>query len=228
MIGDKHVHIKNWCSKGIVWINDIVKNNGNIYTEKELKDTFNIKTNFLEYQSVIRPIKQYIKSKHLILNQKLQSPFIPNNIEPIIKSKKGTHDLYSILNCNSDEPTSKYRWQTLYDIDEATWFEIFLSPFKSSNSTSLRWLQIRINHNILPTKKYLYKIKATNNPNCETCNEVETITHMFWRCPETRTFLIKLQDYLLTSKIDIRFNEKSFIFIIGKATQGDLTLFLKL
>ena len=51
---------------------------------------------------------------------------------------------------------------------------------------------------------------------------------MLWHCPETRRFLIHVQEYLLERNTDIRFNEISFIFNIGKATQGDLTFYLKL
>ena len=163
-----------------------------------------------------------------ITNNNIQYPVIPNNISLIVKSKRGTKDFYNILNQNDDIPTSKKKWESIYDLDHSTWTEICMSPFRSTNSTALQWLQLRINHNILPTKKYLFKIKVREDPYCAICDEEEDIVHMLWSCPETQTFLQQVQSYLSANDICCRYNEKSFIFNIGSVSTGELEFNLKL
>lgn len=228
MINDSHVHIKNWYGKGIIWVADLINENGRFYTENELKDIYGLKTNFIEYQTITKPIKQYMKAKQINLFDTTEYPLFPYYITLLMSSKKGTKDVYPIFNNNSDVPTAKYKWQNMYDMDEATWIQIFLSPFNSTKSTRLQWLQIRINNNILPTKRYLFKIKANDTPNCYTCQENETISHMLWHCPETKTFLRNIQEYLLERNITTKFYEQSFIFNIGNSSHSDLTFYLKL
>ena len=48
-----------------------------------------------------------------------------------------------------------------------------------------REIQTRINHRLLPTKKYLHNMKLAQSPNCNFCQEEETISHMLWECQES-------------------------------------------
>jgi len=224
-IDEKPIFLKHWCGRGIFLINDIIKYNGHFYSENEIKEIFKIQTNFIEYHSLITVIKKFLKTANYNLNkEKLHGPILPNHVSIILKSKKGTKDFYDIFNQNKEVPTSKIRWEKLYEIPDEKWTQIFMSPFQSSNSTALQWFQIRINHFILPTKRYLFKIKASQSPLCQSCKEEENIIHMLWSCPETQTFLQQIQDYLHTHNIRCSFEEIPFIF----NTESDITFKLKL
>ena len=94
--------------------------------------------------------------------------------------------------------------------------DIYQTPFNLPVSTLLQWFQYRINHRILSTKSYLYKVKIIDSPLCQSCNEHETIRHMLWSCPETKTFLQQIQNLLHTKNIQLNLNEELFIFNIGK------------
>ena len=93
----------------------------------------------------------------------LSSPIFFNHniligVKPVFFSQ-----FYNILNKNNDKPTSKSKWENIYDIEEDTWKDIYSSPFKLNVGTNLQWFQTRINHRLLPTKKYLYTINASPN-----------------------------------------------------------------
>ena len=130
----------------------------------------------------------------------------------ITKSKKGCQDIYSILNKNKDEPTSKLKWQQIYVIDEETWDKIFATPFNKNLSAQQQWFQPRLNHRILPCKKYLYKLKLIDSPLCSFCDQEETLIHMFWTCATTQLFLNKLKGWFSSINLINSFHEKSFIF----------------
>ena len=97
------------------------------------------------------------------------------------------------LNKNCEVPTSKNKWENQYNLEDNAWKEIYYSPFKHSIGTQLQWFQVRINHRLLPTKSYLYKIKVTDSPRCTTCNQEETLVHMLWTCPQTRFFIQQIR-----------------------------------
>ena len=54
--------------------------------------------------------------------------------------------------------------QEIYDTEDEAWQDINSAPFKQICSTKLQWFQVSIIHRLLPTKKYLYNIKAWTLP----------------------------------------------------------------
>ena len=95
--------------------------------------------------------------------------------------------------------------------------KIFYStPFKQICSPKLQWFQVSIIHRLLPTKKYLYNIKAVDSPNCNFCYQEETIPHMLWSCPETFSLIQQLNQWLSATNTYTNNVEKLLIFNIGK------------
>ena len=199
------------------FINDIFSDEGELLTESEFKNKYNIKTNFVEFHGIIKAIKLFaLKNKINIGNTKLQNPLLPTNIHIYLKSKKGCKDFYNILNKNHEKPAAIVKWEQIYNISEETWKDIFMSPFKYKYSSTLQWFQTRINHRIIPTQKYLFTIKAIPSAKCSYCNQEESISHLFWMCPITESFLQKVQSWLRRHNIIISFVEELFIFNIGE------------
>ena len=175
------------------FINDMLSNNGEFLTELEFKNMYNINTNFIEFNGIIQAITKFAKNtKNTVINKRLHNPLLPTYLKIYHKSNKGCKDFYYLFNHNKAKPTAISRWEQVYNISEETWKDIFVSPFKNKYySTTLQWFQTRINHRILPTRKYLYTIKAIPSPVCAYCDLEETLTHLFWSCPMTNLFLQK-------------------------------------
>ena len=95
------------------------KENGEFYTELEFVHKYNIKTNFLQCNGLKAAIKVFAKKLKLdTIRNKLSNPMLPTNISVFLRSAKGSKDLYNILNQNNYTPTSKEKWQEIYDIEE--------------------------------------------------------------------------------------------------------------
>ena len=107
------------------------------------------------------------------IDKNIIGPVIPKVVQLILKQKKGSQNIYKVLNKNDNEPTGKNKWNRLYHIDEKTWEYIFLAPVKIAKCTKLRWFQTCINHKILVTNKFLNQIKMTDSPNCSFCGNNE-------------------------------------------------------
>ena len=227
-VGNITVCIKSWHKKGVIHVNDLVKENGQFLSQNEFENRYNTKTNFIQFQGIIHAIKDYAR-KHGIINftKNLKMPFIPINIFLLIKSKKGGKDFYSILNNNNDKPTSQPKWENTYNIEQETWKDIYVSPFNLPIGTKLQWFQVRINHRVLPTRKLLHKMKYVQNSTCNYCGEEETISHLLWTCPESQSLIRQLTNCLINKNVNLSFIEESFIFNIGNTyTTADLQLFI--
>ena len=182
----------------------------------ELQQNLKIKINFLQCLRLTASLSTLKSTIPNINIRKLTYLIRPSIITLFYKNTKGCGDFYNILNKNNDVPTSKSKWENVYNIEDETWKEIYQSPFNLPVSSLLQWFQYRINHRLLSTKSYLYKVKITDSPLCVLCQVDETIIHMLWDCLETKPFLQQLQHLLHTKTIQFNLYEELFIFNIGK------------
>lgn len=213
-IGNKTIYNKSCIENGIKYINDITKEDGNIYTYLELKRTYDVNINFLQYSGLVRSIQDWKKTLNLEnIKTKVANPVLPFPVQVYLKSHKGTQDMYKILNENKDPPSGKISWGKKYNFDEEEWKKIFREPFIITKDYTIQWFQTRINHKILATNTFLYKIKLTNNPKCTFCSQVdETIEHIFWECEYVNKFLMDVISWMGQQNLNVALNEKSFLF----------------
>ena len=76
-----------------------------IFIHKQTQHKNSNKTNFLQYNGLIKAIKQYLKQIKMKVTYKEINPFIPSNINPILRHCKGSKAMYEILNKTIDIPT---------------------------------------------------------------------------------------------------------------------------
>ena len=125
-IRDKTVYYKSCFENGIKFINDLTNNDGNIYTNDELKATYNVNINFLQYSGLVRPILAWKKTLNLAnMRHKEVNPIIPFSIQIYLKSKKGAQDMYILLKKKTDIPAGKISWTKKYKFEEDVGGNIF-------------------------------------------------------------------------------------------------------
>lgn len=212
--GNRIVFSRLWYNKGMCFVNDIVKSDGNFYSQNELNGIYNININFLQYYGLIKATTQWKETLKLeSIEKKLDMPFIPYALKVYRKQQKGVKDMYKVLNSNVDIPAGKAKWNSIYNLSDEIWKKIYLWPHNITKNSTLKWFQFRINHNILATNKFLNKIKIVNNPLCTFCKtSPETIKHLFWDCEISKAILRELHEWLHTRNINLTIEERSFIF----------------
>ncbi|XP_069109859.1 uncharacterized protein [Argopecten irradians] len=214
LIGHKTVFLKNFFDKKILIINDLISdhNTGRFYNFQEIIRIFKVKSNFLQYHSIVSAVKKFISSNE-ITKSKVTYPYIPINIEIFLRNRNGAKDVYDIFIKRNTEPTGKKKWNELFDLDDTAWAMIYKAPFTVTKNTKLQWLQYRINHHILTTNSFLFKSHLVISPLCTLCNsENETIQHVLWECGEVKNLLKSLRILLDALSIPFSFNKQSFIF----------------
>lgn len=222
-IGGTCYYNKNWYESGIRFINDFFDNDGSLYTLENLKHIYNININFLEYQSIKASLRGLVNTFDVNISEKLTTPFLPYYLQIILINKKGTKAFYDIFIKNRETVTGQVKWNKQYHFSEEDWRSIYEMPFAVTKCSKLQWFQYRINHKILATNNYLFKINIINSPICVFCNqEDETIEHLLWDCCIVQEFLHRVNNLLLDFNIQLPLNKKDFLFSIEDYKQKKL------
>ena len=169
-----------------------------------------VQSNFIQFTGVIACITKFMKEIRVKIEKK-QGPIFPSLIEVIQKQKKGSQNIYLILNKNDDIPTGKIKWNQIYEIPDHSWGYIYKSPYQLTKCTKLRWFQTSINHRILPTNHLLNKMNISDDPKCTFCGEEnDTISHLLWNCSHINAFITELTKQFQYRSIILDLNEKKF------------------
>ena len=75
--------------------------NGNFIKYEEFVEGTGVQSNFIQFTGVIACITKFMKENRVKIEKK-QGPIFPSLIEVIQKQKKGSQNIYLILNKNDD------------------------------------------------------------------------------------------------------------------------------
>ena len=214
LIGKTSPFFREWFNKNIIYINDLLDDKGSFLDLQTFISRFNIKTDFLTYLSLKNSIIASMINHKIAKKEVNNKPFIPVHIQIFCSPKKGTKAMYDTLNC-AENVSSFYKpkWEVYFKLSELEWKTIMQLPFINTRSAKLQWLQFRINHHILTTNTFLFKIGLKDNNLCSFCNtHEETIYHVLWECPKVQELFNAFCYYCQTRGFIISRNSLEFIF----------------
>ena len=207
--------VHRWNNQGLRFIGDLLNaENGNILTRDEIKVQYRISMTFLCYESLIRSIPQNVRNGPRLL---FERPNIPFKVQLFLNTPSIARYCYTLFvdalrtKCDATDRNLKQKWVR----DVGTHHKGSLLNIKqSTNSVYLLYLHYRIISRIIATNKFLHAIRISENNTCTFCTEEpETIIHLFWQCPVTKTFLQHI-DRELHTRYQIHFchNVQSWFF----------------
>ena len=92
----KPLWIKTWYQKGLRYVNDLLAENGNFYSQTDIEAKYNIKTNFVQFQGMIQAVKLYARRNDMEnFTKKIEYPIIPNTIALFTELKRRQNFLYN-------------------------------------------------------------------------------------------------------------------------------------
>lgn len=214
-VGGNSVLYKNYQNSQVIFINDLISEDGSFLSYDYIRNSLKVKTNFLEYTGLKKAIS---KNQEFTQNQliKYASPFIPSTISIFFKNKKGCKDMYkTLVKSKLTNVTAISKWSNYgINFSKTDWKNIFILPFRTTTETKLQWLQLQIIHRIIPCNNFLFKIKVTDSPTCSFCKEdLETIEHLFADCHIVKELWSNIEEWI-SNKFDrhISFDRKSILF----------------
>ena len=213
-IDNKPLFYRKWYNKGIKYIYDLLDEDCNFLTLDNIQHRFSLQISHLAYTGIVHAIKSDLKKYNFERNSYRYGPHIPQTIKIYICTKRGSRPMYDILNrVQVTNPTGKRKWAKVFNIPDSEWKFIFTLPFQVCKDSKLQWTQVRINHYILTTNTFMYKIGMINYTVCTLCEtEDETIYHLIWQCSKTQQFIGDFKIYCNSKNIAFEIADKTFIF----------------
>ena len=180
----KVIHEKEWVSHGILEIKHILNDDGKPLAYNDFRIKYpNANTSLRLYTGILKAICKFLENVKNC-NCNVKNVLTSEVWARIGAGNKFVKELFQKVN---DIPTASIKWNT--EFNNLNWKIIFTHSIKISPDPKLKWFQARINHRILPTKKYLHLCKLTHSPLCVFCNRhVETLNHLFWDCNFVQSF----------------------------------------
>ena len=184
-VNKSSVFFPGWKKVGIENLSCLFDNESNTLTFSSFMQKYNVKSNFLQYYSILSAIPQEWKS---MIKQECLLPSTEH--VPLAIEKLTCKTIYNNLlnHQHFPPPTAERRL-----IERGFIFQerqkIYSLPFRVTNEVKLSVFQFKIVHNILYTNKILYKMKKKQQPDCPYCHGIDqTPLHLFVECPIAKSF----------------------------------------
>ena len=168
----RYLYNYNWIKKGILYISDVIDENGHIKSYQTLARKVGESASNLMYYNVIVNAVRCLRL----------SPGLNSGI--LIQKKTNNRMLNRyIASVDAPEIACQSVWEDTFQ-STLNWPEIWKLPFRVSRDTKSREIQWKILHRIYPTNVYLCKIRIRNTDICEQCshNVADTLEHFFATC----------------------------------------------
>ena len=197
---------KIFLERNVVYINDLLQNNGGFLSWKAFKDKYNININFLDFYSLLNSIpegwRKQVKGKDRLVN-------VENcTLNCILGKKKVCAYVYSQLIrrlCNECSNVRREKWEKVLgnQLEDSEWRKAFTSLFQATVCSKLRSFQYEIVQRTLVTNKFLYLCRKLDSDKCTLCKRgSETIEHLFWECKVAKKLWDQLC-HILSPYIDL-------------------------
>ena len=183
--------LKKGHDSGITFIQDLFTNNGDFMTLYDFHQKYNFTPTFTIFQGIkLAVLSTWPELRNI--DGVAPRPCKPSFIEYICRNKKGSRDvlLWHIYWRTVHEAKVWKKMGNWVESSSSVWLENSKCTYSDiTKDTYFIWFHYRLLHRILPTQKYLYYMKLTNNRLCNFCNEEEdTFLHAFFECDHVNDF----------------------------------------
>ena len=206
---------KHWEKHGILTINDIVNDGGEILTLEEMKGK-GLSMHFLDYIKIKTSVRNVIQIDGTY--NKLTGPFLPMILFEIGLNENGCSRIYNKLmtyNVNILKEV-KEKWETV--LNEEIRYKMVEKAFsdltKCKGSAYQKYFQFKLLHSRTAVRDKLYTMNLSDTNICPLCEtNIETIKHVFLECTHVTTLWHQLEKWLkIKLKKTVKLSDSDKIF----------------
>ena len=204
LVDGKSIFLVEWFRKGILWINDLLNESGNVSTFQEFRDKYSCESNFLQYYQVVSAIPKHLWSLAECSNTINRSFFTRNdNIFSLNEStqinlyKARSKDFYNLFNVkiHTENQTGPKRWSEKLSLNKDEWTRIFKSLKNICKETKLKEFQFKLIHGTIVTKKELFRFGIKTDDECLYCGDKDSTDHSLIEYVFTKLFTQNVLDW---------------------------------
>ena len=185
---------------GIVFINDIIKENGSFLSHNEICQKTKTNISHMYYMSLIDAIpcewRKMLKSQRTVpMQPHMEEVFININkqMKPItIQSSRAIY--WHLTSKNMVHPTCMKNWSEKYKVEfpDQIWKKIFSLPHSITQNTKLREFQFKIIRRAYASDSLVSNFDTSVSKICSKCKVKNSIMHLFAECQEVKEIWQKL------------------------------------
>ena len=162
-IKNKSVFWKVWRDKNVLFLQDLLTNQGNYLSPQEFSDKYNIKVNFLQYYQITSAIPAYLKtyaSAHMDLGDlnSIRENFdfqLSKDITLNLKKAPCKQFYKRFVEEINTEPTAIKSWRKNFSEVADNWVSCIKNNYKLTRDNKLRQFYLKLLPRILVTNKEL-------------------------------------------------------------------------
>ena len=242
LINNKPIFYKGWMKKGIIYIQDLCKPDGNWFSYHEFCKKYGLTNCFLKYNGIIHNFKHLFRtsSKYTDINLKTRPSinfentcFITIDNDTRIDIRKAKSKTYHELFIKSKyvEPSALRHWREEdKEFTDNTLYQSFEYAKQSTRDTRLLTFNFKLMHRIINNNSNLTKWNMKSNPCCTFCSdhEIDDTKHALINCTWTYQKLALILDSLDPDRDWGRtVNTKTWIFGVANPSVNLLLLIIK-
>ena len=201
-VGNDCLYFKEWIRSGILYIKDLVGEDGTLMKDEDMYKKVLDKNNIIQQ---IYMIKNYVFKKIRSFDitiapyvniKRLTHITVKNNYVEIMKLK--SKDFYGILSskCQSHGNMESI-YNRIFNIEgRDIWTNIYSQKVKHIHIPKVAEFNYKVLHNILPNGYILNKWNDKVSSKCEVCGDIETTEHMIYKCPRIQKMWKEISDVI--------------------------------
>lgn len=198
-VNTKCIFFKEWIESNVLYIKDLVNNDGTLKSENEIVLMIHNKRDIIRQIYIIRMciyklIQQVVFDEAFEENDKNT---LHMNNGSINITKINNKILYLCLCKNKNRNLMENCYSIEFEIENSTeiWSKIYEKKLRDINIVKLREFNFKILHNIVPCGYILSKWNNVSEK-CEKCNMTETTKHMLYECARVKTIWTQISRVL--------------------------------
>ena len=214
----KTLFFRHWKNSNINFIDDLLDENGNFKTGKDIFEKLKSTANWIaEYQKIINAIPGHWKEKR---KSGPKHTKVKKVIIPFLTDTKQIFDLpykakgyYSLLIKKVQKRTYiEKHWNSIFP-DKAEWSHIYLQRIKNQTNKKLADFHYKLIHKILLNQENLFQWKISPSKKCRFgCNVTENYNHQFVECSHLQGLIQLIEKIFASLKYSIKLTYKTLIF----------------
>ena len=211
--------IHSWFSRGIRFLNDMLKADGAIMSFEEAKHIYGIAGLQFDYDCVVSSLPRIWRTAN---KTKLYGPLIDPSLAFILSKSHGAKHIYGKL-VSLKIKGHVHKWERKWNeaFRDIAWNEVY-GNISRINSMRYRSTQYKIVTRTHATQSLLHQIGVANSNTCNRCREYEdNIEHKFWHCRFVQIFWNSIADWLTANQIlenRTNLSAKSVLLGLGAAS----------
>ena len=226
-IGNSTFFFEHWFFSGIVFVKDLLHNDGSFLSFQELKNKYYLdEANFLNYYGCVEAVKRKKRNLNVVFDDNCNNTK-HLTIETILSVHKGSNKYYNIFIGTENIHSYCRKWDAKLNTN-LKWSNIFLQV-QSIKEIKFRWFYVRVLTRILGTNVTLKAIGLRNDDLCTFCHVTrESIVHLFTECNVVNQFWFELKQLLSNNNIvsqNFDFTPTIILFGESNAAPGNRMFF---